>query len=476
MDQEAAASVDQQSTPRPIIRTPLRQTPLSTNINNTHQTLSVPRTWGPGTLTAPGLGLLHAYTTPVKPYALSHSPYATLPRTRTGTIRRTAPRRDVSDREAMKQLVDCVGMSARKKVLESGRKPKLLGARGPNGTGGTSGRKSGGDGTGTLKKELRFDKITTPIPGPDYSAASSARSASRSRSRSRSLSDFKPANFSNTHDESDIYAPQEVYSNFHQFDDASSTSSSDVGDAPPSPSPSPRPGSAMSMMSMTMMSRRSGSMTPTVSGYLSGGNGTGRLRSGSASGLLLVPGDRSVTTTMTATATSSTGPLLGTPTFSGARGTGKHEKDVIQLAQAPSSRRIDVVGSTAPSLLSSEKVKSRSRSASLREPPALSPSNSQRTSEAASPPSPQHLTTPPPAHSSTPPAAFTAMNKERRHSMEVDQPPSARRRHNRSMTTDTLLPGHLLDRLEERHAAMMRDIDDLEERIIQVSSSLLVGS
>ena len=44
----------------------------------------------------------------------------------TGTIRRTAPRRNVSDREAMRQLADCVGMSAREKVLESGRKPRVL--------------------------------------------------------------------------------------------------------------------------------------------------------------------------------------------------------------------------------------------------------------------------------------------------------------------------------------------------------------
>jgi hypothetical protein len=63
------------------------------------------------------------YSTPLKPYSMS--PHATLPQT--STIRRTAPRRGVPDREAMKQqLVDCVGMSARKKVLESGRKPKIL--------------------------------------------------------------------------------------------------------------------------------------------------------------------------------------------------------------------------------------------------------------------------------------------------------------------------------------------------------------
>ncbi|KAF8901457.1 kinase-like domain-containing protein [Gymnopilus junonius] len=335
-----------EATPRPHIRTPLRQTPLSANITNTHQ-LSVPLTWGPGTF-APGLGPLHAYTTPIKPYTLSHSPYATLPRTMTGTIRRTAQRRSVSDREAMKQLVDCVGMSARKKVLESGRKPKILGVKGPNGTGGTSGKRSGADGgSGTLRKELRFDKFATPIPGPDYSGASSVKSGSRSRSRS--LSDFKPANLNNANDDSDIYVPQEPYNNVNDFDYSSNTSSSDEGDVPPSPSPSPRPGSAMSMMSMTMMSRRSGSMTPTVSGYLSGGNGTGRLRSGSASGLLLVPGDRSVTATLTGTTTTSSGGLLSIPTPSSGGGR-SHKDGEFKIGQPPSAGGSALLQSKANSL------------------------------------------------------------------------------------------------------------------------------
>ena len=34
---------------------------------------------------------------------------------------RTAPRRAISDREAMRQLVDCVELSARKKVFRAGR-------------------------------------------------------------------------------------------------------------------------------------------------------------------------------------------------------------------------------------------------------------------------------------------------------------------------------------------------------------------
>lgn len=62
------------------------------------------------------------YSTPNRPTSLT--PFQTL--RRTGTVGRTTVRRNLSDREAMKQLVDCVGMSARKRVLESGRKPRIL--------------------------------------------------------------------------------------------------------------------------------------------------------------------------------------------------------------------------------------------------------------------------------------------------------------------------------------------------------------
>ncbi|KAG8221470.1 UbiA prenyltransferase family-domain-containing protein [Butyriboletus roseoflavus] len=65
---------------------------------------------------------LNAFTTPVRRHNVTL--YHTLPRT--STTGRTLMRRAVSDREAMRQLVDCIGMSARKKVLASGRKPRLL--------------------------------------------------------------------------------------------------------------------------------------------------------------------------------------------------------------------------------------------------------------------------------------------------------------------------------------------------------------
>ncbi|KAI6040714.1 kinase-like domain-containing protein, partial [Pisolithus marmoratus] len=130
---------------------------------------------------------LNAFATPVRAYSLS--PYRTLPRP--STIRGTAARRAVSDREAMQQLVDCIGMSARKKVLASGRKPRILDSL-------------NGNSTSTIRKELRFGPPT----------------------RSFDSTDFPPVNAS--------------------LDLNGSESGSE---GPPSPSPSPRPGSAMSTLS-----------------------------------------------------------------------------------------------------------------------------------------------------------------------------------------------------------------------------------
>ncbi|KAG8874727.1 hypothetical protein FRB97_005685 [Tulasnella sp. 331] len=59
------------------------------------------------------------FCTPVRP-AMHHYP-TTIPRT--GTGRRVRP---VSDREALRQMLVHVGMSARKKVIESGKKPRNL--------------------------------------------------------------------------------------------------------------------------------------------------------------------------------------------------------------------------------------------------------------------------------------------------------------------------------------------------------------
>ncbi|KAL4079916.1 kinase-like domain-containing protein [Scleroderma yunnanense] len=168
--------------------------------------LSTPRPLGPVYTRSPidsaKTSSMHltAFATPIRPHNVT--PYHTLPRP--STIRRTAARRAVSDREAMKQLVDCIGMSARKKVLASGRKPRIL----------NSFSRSAST---TFRKELRF--------GPTSFAAN----------KSYDSADFPPVNVS-----LDIEG-------------------SESGSEGP-PSPSPRPGSAMSVLS-----RRSVTPTATVS-------------------------------------------------------------------------------------------------------------------------------------------------------------------------------------------------------------------
>ena len=175
---------DSLTTPRPPPATPFKPSPFPS-------------------LRAPSAAPTH-FATPIRPHNLST--FHTLPRT--STIRRTTQRRAVSDREAMKQLVECIGMSARKKVLASGRKPRLLQSRSRSSS-------------NPIRKELRFG--LHPI----------------------------------------------VADRTHESDDAPSVASTSGGadetesEGPPSPSPGPRPGSAMSILS-----RRS--VTPTISGSYSG--------------------------------------------------------------------------------------------------------------------------------------------------------------------------------------------------------------
>lgn len=154
------------------------------------------------------------YSTPIrKGNNLIRTPLRTMtvPRTN-GTIRRTV-RRSLSDREAMKQLVGLVGQSARKKVLESGRKPRILPA--------VAGGRSRSNST------VKF--VPAPIIVPPVSVSKRK----------------KP----------------EVWDGETETETETDT---DTGsEAPPSPSPSPRPGSAMSMLSSR--SRRSATPTMTMS-------------------------------------------------------------------------------------------------------------------------------------------------------------------------------------------------------------------
>ena len=130
---------------------------------------------------------------------------------------RTAPRRAVSDREAMRQLVDCIGLSARKKVLAAGRTPRR-------------------ELTQPKSKTLRF---VTRAPEPlDFTQVGPGEAAVVNE------------------DSTDPDGMALALDNVAIEDESDGASASD---APPSPSPSPRPGSAMSMLL-----RRSATPTGTL--------------------------------------------------------------------------------------------------------------------------------------------------------------------------------------------------------------------
>ncbi|TFY77005.1 hypothetical protein EWM64_g7008 [Hericium alpestre] len=179
----------------------------------------------------------YPFATPLRPSMHTPSGLSTLPRA--STIRRTAPRRAVSDREAMRQLLDCIGFSAHKRVLASGRTPR---APLPSSAQGSRG--------GTMKS-LRFVPAPITIEPGMYSftqrlalngtvdASDVTLSASASASMSRSISGSS------------------LRWGYAEGEGSATSEDESESSAPPSPSPSPRPGSAMSMLS-----RRSA--TPTT--------------------------------------------------------------------------------------------------------------------------------------------------------------------------------------------------------------------
>ena len=361
----------------------------------------IPTSEGGGTLSTPRPFPNNApssYSTPRRPYALS--PYHNLQRT--STIRRsTATRRSVSDREAMKQLVDCVGMSARKKVLESGRKPRVIGVwslsgmtRGDGGTGKSS--------SSSYKKELRFDPLATPIPRPDYGAIGPSSETGSALSY-RNNNNSNESHNSNGDQRNNQQQPRAYTYNYASSSEGTNTDSEDDDVGGP-PSPSPRPGSAMSTMSV---SRRSGTPTTTTTTMLT--------MSGSMNNLTAATGTLSSYRTR-----GNNNSVAGTSNLS------------IPSASATSAGPLNLDFKLGLLL-----------------PPAA--------------------------------AASLAVPSARRHSNP--EPPQSR--------FDSLVPvlrdesgsGDLSyvtefqsrwDELEMRHAAMMEDIEDLEERFEGLSSSLMV--
>jgi hypothetical protein len=79
----------------------------------------------------------------------------------------------------MKELVNLVGMSARKRVIESGRKPKIL-------TGISVGERSSRRTSSGTVKELRFDMTPRVVP-PDERVKQRRRASSASLSYTASM-------------------------------------------------------------------------------------------------------------------------------------------------------------------------------------------------------------------------------------------------------------------------------------------------
>ncbi|KAL0071003.1 hypothetical protein AAF712_001561 [Marasmius tenuissimus] len=225
------------------------------------------------------------------------------------TVTGTARRRPLSDRQAMAKLVDCVGMSARKRVEESGRKCRILNAgttpasigvgRGAGtaktgfdlkrfasgvdftsslaGEGSVQGdRERVGPMTGSKKstsgKKLRFAVEDDGTGKPDksdyadysslaFSDVNTPRAASRGRSAERSLEEDTEGELffqsSPSQSRSQISRQSRSRSLSQSFSLEQTESGQETeGDTdletttttsvPPSPSPSPRPGSAAS--------------------------------------------------------------------------------------------------------------------------------------------------------------------------------------------------------------------------------------
>jgi len=279
----ALSALRQLSSPNSLTVSSMHMTPASkftqSVAGNAGQTASsfIGFTWGPAvdsfdskkdSPTPMKVALRNHLMVPVTPQGSAEKVFETpvrgnptaTPFTRPSTVRRsTAPRRVISDREAMKELVNLVGMSARKRVIESGHKPRML-------AGMSIGERSSRRTSSGTVKELRFDMTPTVVP-LDGTVKYRKRSSSASLSYTGSLaspdaseptwSRLPPQpNFTTTGTSSWSGLEEgETEDYFCGVDEDDETETET--ESPASPTPGPRPGSAMSMIS-----RRS--QTPTV--------------------------------------------------------------------------------------------------------------------------------------------------------------------------------------------------------------------
>lgn len=297
-----------QRPPSPVHSTPLRlPTGNSFFTPGPAATLATPafiRMQTPGPVRSASAPVSHAFITPMRG-APSAVPPSTIRRSVLPPRSSQTARRTISDREAMRLLVDCVGMSARKRVLDSGRKPRVL--------------KDLGGGMGSLKKALRFEEP------PEYALAS--RSSVSMGQTSRSMMSAATAESESMHDVPTRgarrlppalavppHADKRVPLNVGFGDDTMRTESdlrgadgqqdglqyADTSELTPldtetetetesegPPSPSPRPGSALSRsrsQTPTLTSAFLRSATPTISGFQFQRSGTPTMSAFSGTG------------------------------------------------------------------------------------------------------------------------------------------------------------------------------------------------
>ena len=405
--------IESRNTHLTLIPGPIHGTPASGPYHNLLVPTSGPAGRG-GILSTPRPftnNIPYNYSTPLRPYAFS--PHHTLQRT--STIRRSsAPRRTVSDREAMKQLVDCVGMSARKKVLESGRKPRVVGIWS---LGGKSGIKAEGTGRSWYKKELRFDPLATPIPRPDYSALGPSSETGTARSHQN--------NPHNSNDDDQRNNQPRAFAYDYPSSEGTNTDSEDGVGGPPSPSPSPRPGSAMSMISM---SRRSA--TPTTATMLT--------MSGSVHNL-------TTTGTLPATSHRNNSVTQGAGYSSIPSATSRASNLGFKIGNPPKTTvAVAIDGSAESRTAGIPSTRTRSNIQSLKHSESF--------------------------------AQFVSRNGSRRIPTQNHDDDDEQLGHNAPRLTEPQSQSHSQwDELESRLATMMVDIEDLEERFHGLNASLTNG-
>jgi hypothetical protein len=334
------------NTPRPVRhQATMRATPMSIRAAAGRQVLATPRP------------LRSAFATPARTWG-GNTPAAALLRTGGGADS-ILKGRTVTEREAMKQLIDCVGMSARKRVLASGRKPRILASelfrQGPlpfvtttntTATSGPSGRSRSTSRSGSLSGfSARLDASSLSKTGGSWGRAHSRRlSTSPGPSVRKELRFDETPRFASPTSQGDLQR-SEAGTAMH----TDTETETDMASAPPSPSPSPRPGSAMSMMS-----RRSVTPTGTLTG--SAVVSTFGLASGSSSlrpPVMSIFGNASDTEQSTRRSPSPSAPIIqpvpkGKSRSTSARSRRQPEEEPIVAHRSPhqdKSRRVaDVTG------------------------------------------------------------------------------------------------------------------------------------